>query len=110
MGEGSSETAVDVRDDAVLEGMLTTEVVPCSSLCTESHWTGTLDGTSRFTLLSLEDAQIPDAKISRFHGALIFQLLMARPDEPCVTAQDDPIVRAKTNLLWSRYPPCFPTK
>lgn len=60
-----------VHRDSVVRGTLTTEVVPCSSLCTESDWNGSLHGTSRFTLISLEDAQIPDASISRFHGDLV---------------------------------------
>jgi hypothetical protein len=34
--------------------------------------------------------------------ASVFQLLMARPDDLCAIAKDDPIVRAKTNLLWGR--------
>jgi len=66
------------RREAVVAGTLTTEVVPCASLCTESDWEGSLDGTSSFTLISLEDAQIPNANISRFHGNLV--LSTARGD------------------------------
>jgi hypothetical protein len=57
--------------ELAVTGSLTTEVTPCSSLCTESEWAGRLDGTSRFTLISLEDAQIPNENISRFHGNLV---------------------------------------
>lgn len=55
----------------MLLGTLTTRVVPSPSLSTESAWKGPLEGTSSFTLISLEDAQIPNAKISRFHGNLV---------------------------------------
>jgi len=34
--------------------------------------------------------------------ASVFELLMARPDDLCAIAKDDPIVRAKTSLLWGR--------
>ena len=34
--------------------------------------------------------------------ASVFQFLMARPADLCALAQDDPIIRAKTNLLWGR--------
>jgi hypothetical protein len=34
--------------------------------------------------------------------ASVFELLMSRPDQLCAMAQDDPIVRAKTSLLWGR--------
>jgi hypothetical protein len=57
--------------EAVIAGTLETEVVPCGSLCTESEWDGPLDGTSSFTLISLEDLGIPNANLSRFHGDLV---------------------------------------
>jgi|SRR5882757_1312963 len=56
--------------DRIVGGTLTTEVVPCSSLCTESEWTGALDGVSNFSLISIEDEQIPNENISQFHGHL----------------------------------------
>jgi hypothetical protein len=56
--------------DRVVAGTLTTEVTPCDSLCTQSEWTGGLDGVSSFSLISMEDEDIPDANISRFHGHL----------------------------------------
>jgi hypothetical protein len=59
-------------------GTLVTDVVPCSSLCTESDWDGPLDGTSSFTLISLEDLGIPNANLSKFHGDLV--LSTARGD------------------------------
>lgn len=34
--------------------------------------------------------------------ASVFELLMGRPDQLCAIAKDDPIVRAKTSLLWER--------
>ena len=68
----------NARRETVVHGSLTTEVVPCTGLCTESDWNGSLDGTSQFTLISLEDAGIPDANISRFHGDLV--LSTARGD------------------------------
>lgn len=34
--------------------------------------------------------------------ASVFQMLMARPDDLCALAQDDPIIRAKIRLLWER--------
>lgn len=68
----------DAHRETVVHGTLTTEVVPCTELCTESDWNGSLDGTSRFTLISLEDAGIPNANISRFHGDLV--LSTARGD------------------------------
>jgi hypothetical protein len=55
----------------MITGTVTTKVVPSTSLSTESAWEGPLQGTSNFTLISLEDAQIPNAKISRFHGNLV---------------------------------------
>ena len=61
-----------------VHGTLTTRVVPSASLSTESEWKGTLAGTSRFTLISLDEAHVPDAKISRFHGDLV--LSTARGD------------------------------
>jgi len=64
--------------ETAVAGTLTTEVVPCTSLCTQSDWDGVLDGTSHFTLISMEDAGIPDANISRFHGSLV--LSTARGD------------------------------
>jgi hypothetical protein len=70
VGSWPSLAAAQPHRDTVVTGSLTTEVVPCSSLCTESEWTGRLDGTSHFTLISLEDAQIPNENISRFHGNL----------------------------------------
>jgi hypothetical protein len=73
-----SLAAAHGHDDIIVAGTLTTTVVPCASLCTESEWTGRLDGTSSFTLISLEDAQIPNANISRFHGDLV--LSTARGD------------------------------
>jgi hypothetical protein len=57
--------------EARIAGTLVTDVVPCSSLCTESDWDGPLDGTSSFTLISLEDLAIPNASISKFHGDLV---------------------------------------
>jgi hypothetical protein len=63
--------AADAPRAAVVAGTLTTQVVACPSLCTESVWTGKLAGSSRFTLISLEDEQIPNANISRFHGDLV---------------------------------------
>jgi len=59
------------RPDLVVAGTLTTQVVACSSLFTESDWNGRLDGTSSFTLISMEDADIPNENISRFHGDLV---------------------------------------
>jgi hypothetical protein len=56
--------------DRVVAGTLTTEVTPCSSLCTESAWTGSLDGVSNFALISMTDADIPNENVSRFHGHL----------------------------------------
>jgi hypothetical protein len=64
--------------EARVAGTLATDVVPCSSLCTESDWDGPLDGTSSFTLISLEDLAIPNANISKFHGDLV--LSTARGD------------------------------
>lgn len=61
----------DGRREARVGGTLVTEVVPCSSLCTESDWEGPLDGTSSFTLISLDDLAIPNANISKFHGDLV---------------------------------------
>jgi hypothetical protein len=37
--------------------------------------------------------------------ASVFQYLMARPDELCTVGATDPIVRAKTRLLWERVVP-----
>lgn len=59
------------RPDLAVAGTLTTEVVACSSLCTESEWTGRLDGTSSFSLISMEDADIPNENVSQFHGNLV---------------------------------------
>ncbi|HET9627778.1 MAG TPA: hypothetical protein VFP84_40750 [Kofleriaceae bacterium] len=56
--------------DRVVAGTLTTEVTPCDSLCTESEWTGVLDGVSSFSLISMSDADIPGENVSRFHGHL----------------------------------------
>jgi hypothetical protein len=71
VGGWPSLAAAHGHQDVVVAGTLTTAVVPCASLCTESEWTGRLDGTSSFTLISLEDAQVPNANISRFHGDLV---------------------------------------
>ncbi|MBC7976519.1 MAG: hypothetical protein H7138_16220 [Myxococcales bacterium] len=57
--------------DLAVAGTLETQVVECASLCTESEWAGPLDGTSSFTLISLEDLGIPNTNISRFHGDLV---------------------------------------
>ncbi len=57
--------------DIPVAGSLETQVVECASLCTESEWEGPLDGTSSFTLISLEDLGIPSTNISRFHGDLV---------------------------------------
>lgn len=59
------------RHDLVVAGTLTTQVVACSSLCTESDWSGRLDGSSSFSLISMEDAAIPNENVSRFHGNLV---------------------------------------
>lgn len=58
------------RPDRFVAGTLTTEVTPCSSLCTESEWTGALDGVSNFSLISMEDEGVPGENLSRFHGNL----------------------------------------
>jgi hypothetical protein len=78
VGGWPTPAAAQHHQDIVVAGTLTTMVVPCASLCTESEWTGRLDGTSSFTLISLEDAQIKNANISRFHGDLV--LSTARGD------------------------------
>jgi hypothetical protein len=67
---GPSLAAAHNHPDEVVAGALTTEVVACESLCTQSEWTGRLDGVSDFSLISLEDEQIPNENISRFHGNL----------------------------------------
>jgi hypothetical protein len=59
------------RSGDVVTGTLTTQVVPGAPLRTQSAWTGPLDGTSRFTLISLEDTMTPDAQLSRFRGDLV---------------------------------------
>lgn len=69
---------------AGVAGTLATEVVPCASLCTKSDWHGALEGTSRFSLISLEDAQVSGANLSRFRGDLV--LSTARGD---LIGQDD---------------------
>lgn len=58
------------RPDRIVAGTLTTEVTPCASLCTESEWAGSLDGVSEFSLISIENEDIPGENISRFHGHL----------------------------------------
>jgi hypothetical protein len=79
MSKQPSSTPVAARQGAIVGGTLTTRVVPCTSLCTESQWHGALEGTSRFTLISLEDAQIPNApnapntKLSHYHGDLVLK-------------------------------------
>jgi hypothetical protein len=65
-----SLAAAHGHPDAIVAGTLTTEVVACPSLCTESDWIGRLDGTSSFSLISMEDEQIPGENVSRFHGNL----------------------------------------
>lgn len=64
--------------DELVAGTLITDVVPCSSLCTESDWNGRLDGTSSFTLISLEDNSVPGENISDYSGNLV--LSTARGD------------------------------
>jgi hypothetical protein len=72
-GAGSHAVADDHHREGggVVAGTLATHVVPCASLCTESTWTGPLAGTSQFSLISIEDAQIPGENVSRFHGDLV---------------------------------------
>jgi len=57
----------------MISGTLTTKVVPSSSLRTESAWHGPLEGTSSFTLITLENTETSNAKISRFHGDLVLE-------------------------------------
>lgn len=57
--------------DELVAGTLVTDVVPCSSLCTESEWRGRLDGTSSFTLISMEDDTVPGENVSQFSGNLV---------------------------------------
>jgi len=76
--DGHHDNSSGGREETTVAGRLTTEVVPCSSLCTESDWDGKLDGTSHFTLISMEDTNTPDANISKFHGKLV--LSTARGD------------------------------
>jgi hypothetical protein len=71
LGGSISVAAAQPHHDILVGGTLTTQVVPCASLCTESEWDGRLDGTSEFSLISLEDAGIPNQNISRFHGNLM---------------------------------------
>jgi hypothetical protein len=52
-----------------IEGAFTTQVVPCESLCTQSEWTEDLEGTSDFTLISLEPTCHP--QVSRYTGTLV---------------------------------------
>jgi hypothetical protein len=52
-----------------VEGTHTTQVVPCESLCTASEFTGDLEATSEFTLISLTTTQIPN--VSRYVGDLV---------------------------------------
>jgi hypothetical protein len=52
-------------------GTSTTQVVPGTPMRTESVWSGPLDGTSRFTLISLDDTQTRDAQLSRYRGDLV---------------------------------------
>lgn len=68
---GQPEAAFGGHKETIVTGTLTTTVIPCESLCTESDWDGPLEGNSRFTLISIEDAQVPNANISRFHGNLV---------------------------------------
>lgn len=70
LGAGSAVADGGHRSTPVA-GTLLTEVVPCDSLCTESDWTGPLDGTSRFALITLEDVGVPGANLSTFHGDLV---------------------------------------
>jgi hypothetical protein len=52
-----------------VDGTFTTEVVPCDSLCTASEYEGDLEGTTEFTLISLEVTSNPE--VSRYTGSLI---------------------------------------
>jgi len=71
VGGWASPAVAGGHREQVVAGSLVTEVVPCSSLCTESEWDGSLDGVSSFTLIWLEDLGIPGANLSRFHGDLV---------------------------------------
>lgn len=52
-----------------VDGTFTTQVVPCDSLCTASEYQGDLEGTTEFTLTSLEVTRFPD--VSRYTGTLV---------------------------------------
>jgi hypothetical protein len=52
-----------------VSGTFTTQVVPCESLCTQSRYAGDLEGTTQFTLISLEPTCKPE--VSRYTGSLI---------------------------------------
>ena len=58
----------DENEDQVA-GRFTTQVVPCSTLCTQSTYAGDLRGTSDFTLTSLEGTSDPN--VVRYVGTLI---------------------------------------
>jgi hypothetical protein len=61
----------DGRSGVEVAGTSTTQVVPGTPMRTESVWAGPLDGTSQFTLISLEDTHTPDAQLSRYRGDLV---------------------------------------
>jgi hypothetical protein len=61
----------DGRAGVEVVGTSTTQVVPGTPMRTASVWAGPLDGTSQFTLISLEDTQTPDAQLSRYRGDLV---------------------------------------
>jgi hypothetical protein len=52
-----------------VDGTFTTQVVPCDSLCTASEYEGDLEGTTEFTLTSLEVTHNPE--VSRYTGSLV---------------------------------------
>lgn len=66
-----SLVARDGHPEEAVAGTLTTQVLPGTPLRTESRWQGSLDGTSRFTLISLDDTRAPSANLSRFRGDLV---------------------------------------